>query len=237
MKKFLFALALMAAGCSSDDNPTPYVPPVAGLTVPSKITVLDNSNSAVVATYTFTYDDQKRIAKMTLAGDSSRQYLFTYTADDQVDSVSMTGTDPGLVSFQYDNFLRPNNLTSGGQSFPINFDGPTETYSIGSSITFKLRDNGDLAQVQTVAMEYENDTSKKNAFHNVASSYHLFGRFGDGMLFTVGSIRPATQWIFTSTNAPYCVYNNSYGSDGYITQAIVSGGETNRTYKFEYTHI
>lgn len=235
MKKFFALLALASIGACSDDNPTPYVAPVTGESVPSKVTVIDNADNSVIATYTFTYDGEHRIQKLTKTGDSNRQYLFTYTADDQVETVSITGDDPGLVALTYDNFLRPTSMAVSGQLVPITFDVPTETYHL-SNFTFKLNESGDLTNYQTLSMQYSVDAAQKSPFQNVHSSYQLVSLFNDSMLLHMSGKRPIEKWVLTTNNTPYAVFISSYNSEGFVSEAIVSG-MSNVTYKFEYTNL
>lgn len=233
MKKvFVFCAAVIFTACSSDDKPT-YVPmPTGTTTVPSKITTQANGSSEII-TYTFTYDDEKRIKTLTEDGPEAQQLYFTYTADDQIETIAVTGFEPGLWAFTYDVFMRMEGLTHNGQPGLVGFNAETEEFQIGS-IKFKYKDNGDLDYLSVYKFVY--DSTHKGAFWEIPTSYQIYGYFSSGILIQSGSKLPMAAWNHKTTNAPVNLFTNTYNTDGFVSQSIVSG-IVNMTIKYEYIKI
>jgi len=230
MKKILVCMAAAAAlvitSCSSSDDNNPSTSTSGKML--ATMAVADGS------TYTFTYDDHKRISTIAENDGFGGNYVYTMGYEgtsNRLTTITETGDETGLVTLGYDSNHRLNSVNDNGTTTAISYT--SGVYSTGD-ISWTLNSKGDLATViADDVYTFSYDGNKKGAFSGTQTPLMLLGliQFNDFLWF--GS-RGALTGADSVASDDYTV-TNTYNSSNQPTTSVESlGGTAEETASFTY---
>lgn len=216
MKKLLFlTLSITVVACSGDDAPAVYPQPV---TVPASIEFVTGAGSD---TFTFDYDSQRRISKLSRSGDNNPYTMeMSYDASNRISHIDFTGSSSADIDYVY-NADRISGIKLNGSLVPISYNPTTQVYSMGS-VQWTMTSTSEFDNFSGGQIAY--DPGQKGAFYNVAPSYHLLTLLEDVRLLYIMPKHVILHYNVTA-------FTHTYRDDGLIEQTTSEGALINYQYK------
>lgn len=229
MKKIIALFAVLGlAACSGDDDNDKAT----SNKYPDKVTLIDVDGSSEAIS--FIYDSQKHIK--TIAVNGEVLYDFDYDGDNII-AITADGDETPYYKFQYTNGIFSGYGVDDEPFAPVSYNAQNNSYNfttLNAILTVSGRDFAKLTDSNSeVYTEVVYDSSKKGALYNVAGN-NLFVMTYFSNLYPYVSTQAVKSLRIEGPNE-YSV-SNTYDSEGYVTQAVLTPLADGRVITVQYTY-